>query len=309
MPPICNPTVELDGAAVRRIRETKRLTQLYVAKVVGVTTDTISRWENNRYPSIKRENLLGLAQALEVSPETLIHGTDADAEISPAPASLHPSLLRRNHWLLWSGIIFFLFLFVFYYFFQEPAITFVPEINAWRILPTYAAPGAVVPVRITLAVDASTGGFIVREHFPVGWKLIEASPPASSLDNVEGMARWIVKAGDVPPVISYLIRVNSVATSGNKGIFKGDVVLRQNKNNTPAVINGDDEAYIQPYHWADDDGNSVIDDREVLEAFDAVEAMKDVHLDWDGLSALWDDGTYRWDQKKGKFVSTRSTSQ
>ena len=40
--------VPLDGLRARKIRETKKLTQLYVANVVGVTTDTISRWENNR---------------------------------------------------------------------------------------------------------------------------------------------------------------------------------------------------------------------------------------------------------------------
>jgi DNA-binding transcriptional regulator YiaG len=37
------PLVAIDGAAARRIREEKKLTQLYVASVVGVTTDTISR--------------------------------------------------------------------------------------------------------------------------------------------------------------------------------------------------------------------------------------------------------------------------
>ena len=37
------PMVCLDGTKVRTIREQQKLTQLYVAKVVGVTTDTISR--------------------------------------------------------------------------------------------------------------------------------------------------------------------------------------------------------------------------------------------------------------------------
>ena len=45
--------VKIDGARVRRLREQKGLTQLYVATAVQVTTDTISRWENKRYPSIK----------------------------------------------------------------------------------------------------------------------------------------------------------------------------------------------------------------------------------------------------------------
>ena len=59
--------VKIDGSKVRSLREAKGLTQLYIATVVGVTTDTISRWENKRYPSIKEENALKLAESLEVS--------------------------------------------------------------------------------------------------------------------------------------------------------------------------------------------------------------------------------------------------
>ena len=66
MPENFSSTVCLNAKAVRRIREDKKLTQLYVAKVVGVTTDTISRWENNRYPTMKTSNALRLAEALEV---------------------------------------------------------------------------------------------------------------------------------------------------------------------------------------------------------------------------------------------------
>ena len=48
--------VKIDGSKVRAIREAKGLTQLYVATAVEVTTDTVSRWENKRYPSVKKEN-------------------------------------------------------------------------------------------------------------------------------------------------------------------------------------------------------------------------------------------------------------
>src|SRR6056297_2481262 len=73
-------SVAVDATAIRRIREEKKLTQLYVAKVVGVTTDTVSRWENNRYPSIKRENALRLAEALEVSVEQIIERTGEEEQ-------------------------------------------------------------------------------------------------------------------------------------------------------------------------------------------------------------------------------------
>jgi transcriptional regulator with XRE-family HTH domain len=94
MNPILPPTVCLDGSAVRRIREEKKLTQLYVAKVVGVTTDTISRWENNRYPSIKRENALRLAEALETPVEDVLQG-GTGACMMPEPALPPRRLIYR----------------------------------------------------------------------------------------------------------------------------------------------------------------------------------------------------------------------
>jgi len=61
------PGVAIDGTKAKNIREAKKFTQLYVANVVGVTTDTISRWENNRYPSIRRDNAEKLVAAGRVA--------------------------------------------------------------------------------------------------------------------------------------------------------------------------------------------------------------------------------------------------
>ncbi len=83
------PMVNIDGAKIRRIREEKGLTQLYVATVVGVTTDTISRWENRRYPTIKKENGVKLAEALESQLADIIdHGQPAP----PGRAAVRPGL-------------------------------------------------------------------------------------------------------------------------------------------------------------------------------------------------------------------------
>src|SRR6185369_18076233 len=82
------PVVSIDGNKIRTIREANKLTQLYVASVVGVTTDTISRWENNRYPSIKRDNALRLAGALEVDLAAILKEEEPatpSAEATPAP--------------------------------------------------------------------------------------------------------------------------------------------------------------------------------------------------------------------------------
>ena len=88
-------TLCLDASEIRRVRESQQLTQLYVSKVVGVTTDTISRWENNRYPTIRRENALKLAEALEVPLEDIL--------LKPVEASQEePEVLKKSTipWLL-----------------------------------------------------------------------------------------------------------------------------------------------------------------------------------------------------------------
>jgi transcriptional regulator with XRE-family HTH domain len=85
------PMVSIDGANIRRIREEKGLTQLYVATVVGVTTDTISRWENKRYPNIKKENAVKLAEALETRIDEIIdHGPPAPLTEPPSPHAGEP---------------------------------------------------------------------------------------------------------------------------------------------------------------------------------------------------------------------------
>ena len=92
-----NSTVCLDSAEVKRIREELQLTQLYVSKVVGVTTDTISRWENNRYPTIRRENALKLAEALDV-PLT-------DILLKPVEENIQPvSEGRKKSPALWISL-------------------------------------------------------------------------------------------------------------------------------------------------------------------------------------------------------------
>src|SRR5512145_1988670 len=186
MTPTLPPTVCLDGTAVRRIREEKKLTQLYVAKVVGVTTDTISRWENNRYPSIKRENALRLAEALEAPVEDILQGGTGICMVT------EPALPPRR--LIYRALPIFLVLFVLaaVYFFVQRQQAPADSLLAERVLPNFAAPGSSIPVQVRLEAGSEMKGFILREHFPPGWKLIEASPPPSSLDNEEGTARWIV---------------------------------------------------------------------------------------------------------------------
>jgi len=78
------PTLRIEGGRVKQLREEKGLTQLYVATAVGVTVDTISRWENKRYPTVRRENVLKLAEILEVDvSEIMESGEKQDSAKKP----------------------------------------------------------------------------------------------------------------------------------------------------------------------------------------------------------------------------------
>lgn len=312
------PTVCLDGAAVRRIREEKRLTQLYVAKVVGVTTDTISRWENNRYPTVRRENLFKLAEALE-SPAHLLVKADVFAEedvaerenVEAVPPALAGETLSPTRPLLVLGMIALLLGVVgvlFYRWLSPPSSTSpsVPlDFTASRTLPRYAAPGMIIPVRLRLNVDDATKRYIIREHFPPGWEVIEASPPASSIDNQDGMARWIVKQGEERALIVYLVRVDDRSPLGMVARFRGEIVANLDEKNQAIASVGETEMTVGPYNWSDLNGDSIIDDAEMLEASLAFEELEGVHLDWKELEGLWDAGQYRFDPAGRQFIPVK----
>ena len=89
--------VKIDGSKVKRLREQKGLTQLYVATAVQVTTDTISRWENKRYPSVKKENCLKLAETSEL-PLKISSNGKRETLVEPEPDSRHflPNIRKQS---------------------------------------------------------------------------------------------------------------------------------------------------------------------------------------------------------------------
>ncbi len=290
------PTVCLDAKTVRRIREEKKLTQLYVAKVVGVTTDTISRWENNRYPSMKRGNALRLAEALEVRLEDIIQQEEGGSHILA-----NPGLIARIPKVL---LVFFIFLVVLLSsaFIYHRQMVLKTGVFASRSLPPYAAPGVVLPVRIHLLTEKENNGFILRENFPLGWKLIESYPPPSSLDNERGTVRWIGKPGEKHFLITYLLKVAPDAALDRVSYFRGSVVAAPDVRKSPKAVTGAKNIQVLPYLWADLNGDNQIDDKEMLQASKTVEEMKNVHLEWKLLENVWDAGNYSYDSEAQTFV-------
>lgn len=290
-------TVCLDAAEVKRIRESQQLTQLYVSKVVGVTTDTISRWENNRYPTIRRENALKLSEALGVPVADLLLKPVVEAAM---PAEDSKKSLKAM-WMVLSLLVLVVLVFLFSSLGTTPKLP--AAVTAERILPRFAGPGSVVPVQVTLTHRAANSGVILREYFPKGWKLVQANPPASSLDNVNGVARWIIKAGDRRDRIVYLVQVDSLARLESEGRFQGEVVASKQGSQSAVPVQGESSLTVASAHWADGNGDGRIDDGEMLEASFTIEDMAGVHIDWDDLEKLWDAGSYRWDETKKQFVS------
>lgn len=302
MAEISVPTIRIDGTRVRRIREEKKLTQLYVAKVVGVTTDTISRWENNRYPSIKRENAQSLCEALEVElPEILECPEEPVQEVQELAARTKPAVHKLVYIL---PMLLVACAFVYFQMQAAPMFTMSTE----RVLPNYAAPGGVVPVRVRLDPGPEVQGFILREHFPPGWKLIEAVPPASSLNNEEGTVRWIIKPGEVQKVISYLVQVPRDAQVGKKIEFSGEIVATPKERSSAIDVQGGTSMEVGPFLWADGNGDRVVDDVEMLAASGAIEEMKGIHLEWGQLEEIWSSEGYVWELDKGRFLPRRSPS-
>ena len=294
------PNVCIDGNAVRRIREEKKLTQLYVAKVVGVTTDTISRWENNRYPTIKRDNVLKLAEALEAEVDEILSIDNPLCENLDEETNAEVGGRRWGAIFLLAG--FFIAVVTGFLWWYLTPVNPPLTIKAKRFLPTYAAPGTEIPVQVQIDREGGEGGFILREHFPKGWKLIESIPPASSLDNVEGSARWIVRPGDHRTLFAYLLRVENPDKDGEVLAFHGEVVAGPGDNSRPVPVQGAEKVKVGPFLWADLNGDQKIDDVEMLQAADWVDQMKGLHLDWGLLEKVWDAGGYRWDGKKKIFV-------
>ncbi len=287
-------TVNVDGLAIKRIREQQSLTQLYVAKVVGVTTDTISRWENNRYPTIKRVNAQKLAEALEVDLEQILRAVDAQME------QLDKGKKTRNI-KVWISVVAIAVVAAVcgMWLWRAHPIHIVAE----RLLPSYASPGMIIPVQISLHGAGVRG--VVRETLPAGWEFVSAMPVPSSVDKDKGLLRWIVQIADSPVNIYYLVKVAADGVLDSMPSFDGGVVIRNTADSAREELIGVNRLVIAHIHWADLNGDGVIDDDEMLEAASLSENMLDLPLDLDSVEELWIEEQYHWSVQENTFIPNK----
>jgi len=306
MEPLDTSSVAIDAVAIRRIREEKRLTQLYVAKVVGVTTDTVSRWENNRYPTIMRDNALKLAEALEVDLAIILKQEEESEESGDVDRLKDP---KKSNWLYFLFFSAGILMVIFFLFLSDNPSPPVPVLQAKRSLPPFAAPGSQVLIQVELSAEKPLPGMILKETFPAGWRFIESEPAVSHLDADTGVARWIFRKPLLKTRVYYILQLPEDIKADSDLTFSGELIANPDGQRTSALIQSDRTIQVKPCHWADKNCDLIIDDVEILELSDITDEAESLHLDWDLIEQIWEVGAYRWDIEKKQFIPVQLPSQ
>lgn len=280
------------------------MTQLYLATSVEVTTDTISRWENKRYPTIKKENALKLAAALEVDiadilldeeeeDQVLVESKEIDQAVVPETASpeKEKNLLFIPLLLLVAGIVAWLL---------WPSSPVV-NVRGRRILPAHTPGGQPFPVAIRIDINSNTDAvsLILKEVVPASVRVMHGSPDFSTIDRHKGLIKWIKKI-DRDMVFGYLARTEPDYQQHDVK-FSGTITLRRKGQQTKKV-HGDERLEITPFHWADSNMDNKISDEEILMVYDEYSDLKDLGLDIDQIEEMWLGAGYSFDQDQHKFI-------
>jgi transcriptional regulator with XRE-family HTH domain len=322
------PMVNIDGARIRRLREEKGLTQLYVATVVGVTTDTISRWENRRYPNIKKENALKLAEALETQVADIVdHGQPASPtepsspqsseppkqdeplpqppEPEPPPAlapaapqaasfkarfASFPVPVRLAGFILLALAIL---VFVRWYGPSEGE----SQVAAYRIVPEHATPGIPFPVVIEVTTSATRPfSLILKETLPPACIPAQGKPRFVSQASDPPVLKWIDKISGEQAVYSYLAKLQPETEMETAHQFSGGVTVRSDDN--PSIpISGTDSLQASPFHWADSNSDGRIDDEELLSVYEIYGGIEGLQFGKKLIEEIWTAKGYRWNQE------------
>ncbi|MDX1775105.1 MAG: helix-turn-helix transcriptional regulator [Desulfobulbales bacterium] len=297
--------VKIDGTKVRSLRESKGLTQLYIATVVGVTTDTISRWENRRYPSIKEENANKLAQALEVSLAEILETEEEPGHQDETPVISVPDSrpARPSRTLLWLLLLMLVLLlpFIWYNVKQQESVT----ISASRLLPPHVTAGQPFPVLIQVTTQHQNPvSLILKETLPKGCEPIVSAPTFTGFDKKTGSLKLITRTTGQVTTFVYLAKqaVNDPgAADAGPLLFNGSVTLRDQKS-SETVIAGATVLPLADFHWVDANRDNRIDDDEILAVYDTFTALDNINFDWQEIDDIWSGDGYYWDDSRQEYI-------
>jgi len=292
--------VRIDGAKVRKIRESKGLTQLYLATAVDVTTDTISRWENRRYPTIKKENGIRLAEALEVELSEILEteerqdaAGDGTEETAGASAELWPGRRVTIFLLIGITLIVLAAAFIGFRLFSHQATI---TVTARRTLPVRAAEGQTFPVVIELSGLEEPGqSIILKESLPAGSVVLKTYPQVAAINHSGLELKWLNKI-DQKARFTYLMQLQVGAEERKIAEFSGTVAAA---NGEIVNIEGDSRVVVDLCHWADRNGDGVISDSEILHVYDEFSGIEG--FDIEQVEQIWAGSGYRWDKKRKLF--------
>ncbi|MHB8988561.1 MAG: helix-turn-helix transcriptional regulator [Desulfobulbia bacterium] len=322
------PMVNIDGARIRRLREEKGLTQLYVATVVGVTTDTISRWENRRYPNIKKENALKLAEALETQVADIVdHGQPASpaepsspqsseppkqdeplpqppepepppalAPAAPQAASFKARFASFPVPVRLAGFILLALAILAILRWYGPSEG-ESQVAAYRIVPEHATPGIPFPVVIEVTTSATRPfSLILKETLPPACIPAQGKPRFVSQASDPPVLKWIDKISGEQAVYSYLAKLQPETEMETAHQFSGGVTVRSDDN--PSIpISGTDSLQASPFHWADSNSDGRIDDEELLSVYEIYGGIEGLQFGKKLIEEIWTAKGYRWNQE------------
>ncbi|MBL4901547.1 MAG: helix-turn-helix transcriptional regulator [Desulfocapsa sp.] len=286
--------VRVSGARIRSLREEQSLTQLYLATAVGVTTETISRWERKGAPTIKEENALKLAESLAVSLQDILAPDDQVTKKEEAVVDLLPqknTLRNVIIGMLVAGVLLF-----FYLFLQKSAVI---NFSAKRLMPAHGTAGHPFPVVIIVDfLSDKSSSLLLKEQLPAGCQVLRTTPVATVADS--GYVKWIDKKASGKRTFSYL--ASCIAKEEGQEIFsfEGTLLVRQSSRQE-FLVNGRNRYKLSVFHWADSNKDSSIDDEELLAVYDDYGNVEGLFEDMEEVESIWMGSAYRWNEQRSVF--------
>lgn len=294
--------IKIDGQKIKSLREQQGLTQLYLATAVDVTTDTISRWENKRYPSIKKENGIRLAEALSVELDEILEkevqapkkSKEQDPESDPLSVGGSGRTLKKT-WpiLLLSGTLLGVIVtFIFFSFTAER----VQVITAVRIAPNHCIAGQPFPITIELSGETDKKqAFILQEHIPSTAKILHTQPEPRQKRADSDFLKWITKV-KVPTSFSYVMQLDTAAESPIE--LRGTIATAGGED---LPVGGSTKIIVGLHHWADTDADNRVSDKEILTVYDKYAGIQGLEDEIDLVEEIWLGDGYRWNIAAQKF--------
>ncbi len=304
-PPITSYSASfaIDGGKIKAIRESKKLTQLYIATCLEITVDTVSRWENGRSPNIKLENAEKLAEVLEISLSEIESSPPPEKEPEYAVQEPLPLPSKSYLKLLWLLIPIAILIFVLAMNRLVPFNQTTGEVTASRLLPKHASPKQPFPVVIKVQGSSEQPiSFILTENLPPNCQGMKGEPPRLSLNNQKGTIKWLSNTEDEEALyFAYLAQTDTDLAEGQTLSFNGDIMVKGGPT-SKQTITGSNIIQITHFHWADANKDHIIDDEEILAIYNSFEILQDLGVDIDEIRRIWASKGYRWDKDDNKFT-------